>query len=139
MAALMSRVGEGWRRESGVVAAVTAEEEAVGVLEAAERLLARGRLEEAGERFQAAVRAFDGIGDVAGGARALLGLGRVLLGLEDPSCREVLEDAGTCYEELGDEATVLEVDGLLRAAERTIDESPRSFHAVAARAVEGAF
>ena len=87
-------------------------------------------LEQAGERFQAAARAYDELGDAAGGARALLGLGRVLLGLEDPVCREVLEDAGTWLEDLGDEAAVREVDGLLRIAERSIDESPRSFHAI---------
>ena len=97
--------------------------------ETGEALLARGLLEQAGERFQAAARAFDDLGDAAGGAQALLGLGRVLLGLEDPVCREVLEDAGTWLEDLGDEAAVREVDGLLRIAERSIDESPRSFHA----------
>lgn len=95
----------------------------------AEELLARGFLEQAGERFQAAARAFDELGDASGGARALLGLGRVLLGLEDPVCREVLEDAGTWLEDLGDEARVREVDGLLRVAESSIDDSPRSFHA----------
>jgi len=99
-------------------------------VEAADALLARGLLEQAGERYQAAARAYDDIGDAAGGARALLGLGRVLLGLEDPGCREVLEDAGTCLEDLGDEAGVRQVDSLLRIAERSIDESPRSFHAI---------
>jgi hypothetical protein len=99
-------------------------------LEAADTLLLRGLLEQAGERYQAAARSFDDIGDAAGGARALLGLGRVLLGLEDPGCREVLEDAGTCLEDLGDEAGVRQVDGLLRIAEQSIDASPRSFHAI---------
>lgn len=126
-------VDRGQRHGSGVVAAVPAGERAAfaaSALETAERLLERGQLEQAGERYQAAARAFDDAGDAAGSARALLGLGRVLLGLEDPVCREVLEDAGTKYEDLGDEAAVHEIDGLLRAAERSIDESPRSFHAI---------
>lgn len=121
------------RRESQVVAVAPLAERvalASSAFETAEALLARGLLEQAGERFQAAARAYDEIGDAAGGARALLGLGRVLLGLEDPVCREVLEDAGTWLEDLGDQARVREVDGLLRAAERSFEESPRSFHAV---------
>ena len=121
------------RHESQVIAVVPMPEralEAVTALASAEDLLSRGLLEQAGERFQAAARAYDALGDAAGGARALLGLGRVLLGLEDPGCREVLEDAGTLLEDLGDEVAVREVDGLLRIAERSIDESPRSFHAV---------
>lgn len=121
------------RHESQVIAIAPLAERAAlarGTLETAEQLLSRGLLEQAGERFQAAARAYDELGDSAGGARALLGLGRVLLGLEDPVCREVLEDAGTWLEDLGDEAAVREVDGLLRIAERSIDESPRSFHAV---------
>lgn len=120
------------RRESQVIAVVPVEERralARNAFETGEALLARGLLEQAGERFQAAARAFDELGDSAGGARALLGLGRVLLGLEDPVCREVLEDAGTWLEDLGDEAAVREVDSLLRIAEKSIDESPRSFHA----------
>jgi hypothetical protein len=121
------------RRESQTIAALPMAERvarAANALETAEELLSRGLLEQAGERFQAAARAYDEIGDSAGGARALLGLGRVLLGLEDPACREVLEDAGTWLEDLGDEAAVREVDGLLRIADRSIDESPRSFHAI---------
>ena len=121
------------RRVSQAIAVVSMPERvahAASALGTAEDLLARGLLEQAGERFQAAARAYDELGDAAGGARALLGLGRVLLGLEDPVCREVLEDAGTWLEDLGDEAAVREVDGLLRIAERSIDESPRSFHAI---------
>ncbi|MDB5216325.1 MAG: hypothetical protein JWO86_4252 [Myxococcaceae bacterium] len=124
---------ENIRRESQVIAVIPVEERralAKNAFETGEALLARGLLEQAGERFQAAARAFDELGDAAGGAQALLGLGRVLLGLEDPVCREVLEDAGTWLEDLGDEAAVREVDNLLRIAERSIDESPRSFHAI---------
>lgn len=123
-------------RESQVIAVVPVSERvalAANALETGEALLARGLLEQAGERFQAAARAYDEVGDAAGGARALLGLGRVLLGLEDPVCREVLEDAGTWLEDLGDDERVREVDGLLRAAERSFDESPRSFHAIPIR------
>lgn len=121
------------RRDSQVIAVAPLSERialAKNALETAEELLARGMLEQAGERFQAAARAYDDLGDSGGGARALLGLGRVLLGLEDPVCREVLEDAGTLLEDLGDEVAVRQVDGLLRLAQRSIDESPRSFHAV---------
>ena len=121
------------RRESQVLPIVPVAERvarAESALHVGEELLARGLLEQAGERFQAAARAYDELGDAANGARALLGLGRVLLGLEDPVCREVLEDAGTCLEDLGDEDAVREVDALLRIADRSIDESPRSFHAI---------
>ena len=99
------------------------------MLEQGESLLARDALEEAAARFQTAAHAFEAVGDAAGCARALLGLGRVLLGLEDPACRAVLEDAGTCLEDLGDEVGVRQVDQLLRAAETSIEaKSPRSFH-----------
>jgi hypothetical protein len=100
-------------------------------LAAAEGFLARGLLEQAGERYLAAARAYDEHGDAAGAARARLGLGRVLLGLEEPVCRELLEDAGTFYEDLGDHATVREIDTLLRVAARSFESSPRSFHAPA--------
>ncbi len=117
------------RLDSGIMMISDRPALAAGVLEEAADLLACGLLEQAGERFQAAARAYDELGDAAGGARALLGLGRVLLGLEDPVCREVLEDAGTRLEDLGDEARVREIDGLLRVAECSIEVSPRSFHA----------
>ena len=105
----------------------------------AEELLSRGLLEQAGERFQAASRTFDDLGDVEGSARALLGLGKVLLGLEDPVCREVLEDAGTHLEDLGDEAGMKEVDKLLRVAQSSMEESPRSFLAGHGRRPSGSF
>ena len=122
---------EAEHRDSGVVPATDRAGLAEAALLAADELLARGLLEQAGERYQAAARAYDDVGDAAGGARALLGLGRVLLGLEDPVCREVLEDAGTWLEDLGDDARVREIDGLLRIADKSFDESPKSFHAVA--------
>ncbi len=60
-------------------------------------------------------------------ARASLDLGEALVLLGDPTCRELLEDAGTLFEDMGDEEAVLRVDRLLRTAEATIEESPRSF------------
>ena len=55
---------------------------AASALENADALLAQGLLEQAGERYQAAARGYDELGDAAGSARALQGLDRVLLGLE---------------------------------------------------------
>jgi len=117
------------RHQSGIVPAYDRAALAATMMEQGEALLARHALEEAGDRFQTAAHAFEAVGDAAGCARALLGLGRVLLGLEDPACRAVLEDAGTCLEDLGDEVGVRQVDQLLRAAESSIEaRSPRSFH-----------
>ncbi|HSO35333.1 MAG TPA: hypothetical protein VLT33_22545 [Labilithrix sp.] len=117
------------RHQSGFAPAFDRAALAAAMLDQAEALLARDELEEAGARFQTAAHAFDAVGDAAGSARALLGLGRVLLGLEDPACRAVLEDAGTCFEDLGDEAGVRHVERLLRAAESSVEaRSPRSFH-----------
>ena len=117
------------RRDSGVLPACDRAAVAAATLAEGEALLRRDQLEAAAERFQSAIRAFEEVGNAAGGARALLGLGRVLLGLEDPACRAVLEDAGTWLEDLGDEAGVRQVEQLLRAAESSIEqESPRSFH-----------
>lgn len=123
------------RRDSGIVAVSRPDRRslATAALADAEDLLSRGLLEQAGERFQAASRAFDDVGDIEGSARALLGLGKVLLGLEDPACREVLEDAGTHLEDLGDEPAVKEVDKLLRIAQSSMEESPKSFVAGHAR------
>lgn len=61
-------------------------------------------------------------------ARARLALGQALLAAGEPAAREILEDAGTCFEELGDEASMIEVDAALRDAAESIEESPRSFH-----------
>lgn len=124
-----SKIGSPSRHGSGFVPATDRVAVANAALAEGEALLGRDDLEQAGERFQAAARAFDELGDPAGAALALLGLGRVLLGLEDPSCRAVLEDAGTYLEDLGDDDGVRQVDQLLRAAEVSIaKESPRSFH-----------
>ena len=61
-------------------------------------------------------------------ARARLEEARALLRSGDPSCRELLEDVGTVFEELGDTSAVLEIDALLRRAAIDIEETPRSFH-----------
>lgn len=81
---------------------------------------------------EAVVRA-DLSGDRLGSAQARLALGRALLALEDAACREVLEDAGTSFEELGEAARVVEIDALLRRAAIAIEESPRSFHGMRRR------
>ena len=62
-------------------------------------------------------------------ARASLDLGEALVMLGDPTCRELLEDAGTLFEDMGDEERVRRVDALLRTACAGIEESPRSFQA----------
>ncbi len=98
-------------------------------LDEGEALLASGALEQARGYFQFARGAFERVDDRSGNARALLGLGRVLLGLEEPSSREALEDAGTVFEDLGDDEGMRHVEQLLRAAESSVErESPRSFH-----------
>jgi hypothetical protein len=71
----------------------------------------------------------DGLGDRAGAARARLALGRALLAVDDPLGREILEDAGDWFEEVGDEAAVLAIDDALRTAAAVIEESPASFQA----------
>jgi hypothetical protein len=79
------------------------------------------------------VHIHDAAGDREASARARLALGRALLAAHDPSGREILEDAGTCFEALGDEAAVLEIDAALRDAADRIEESPRSFQETARR------
>lgn len=81
---------------------------------------------------QAADEALAGFGDASDAgtiARASLDLGEALVILGDPTCREILEDAGTLFEDLGDDEGVVRVDALLRTAQATIEESPRSFQA----------
>lgn len=62
-------------------------------------------------------------------AEARFAIGCALLALAEPSARVMLEDAGTLFEELGDDEAVMRVDAALREAEATIEESPRSFQA----------
>jgi hypothetical protein len=80
------------------------------------------------ERFAAAVVAFDEKNDLASAARARLGLARAMLMLRDPAARTVLEDAGTIFEELGDEPQVLAVDRALREADADLEGCPTSLH-----------
>lgn len=77
--------------------------------------------------LETAVLVHEAEGDRLGAARARLALGRALLAASDPAGREILEDAGTCFEELGDEAAVMAVDLALRDAAEEIEESPGSF------------
>ncbi len=93
-------------------------------------LVATGELDDARRVVNDALRLLDGVAtdaktDRAAAARARFTLGRALLALLDPTGRQLIEDAGTCFEELGDHASVRAVDAALRAA--TIEESPRSF------------
>lgn len=84
-----------------------------------------------GERLTDLARAimtYDATGDRLSSARARLALGQALLAAGEPSAREVLEDAGTCFEDLGDDPSMHEVDLALRDAAHLIEESPRSFH-----------
>lgn len=75
-----------------------------------------------------AVVAHDARGDHVASAAARLELGMALMGASDVAAREVLEDAGTRFEELGDDGGMLAVDAALREAAEWIEESPRSFH-----------
>jgi hypothetical protein len=92
-------------------------------------LLGLSEAHRARERFEVAAAIYDELRDVAAAARARVGLARALVMLRDPSARAVLEDAGTLYEELGDEEAVLSIDLELRQGAADFEESPRSFHA----------
>jgi hypothetical protein len=83
--------------------------------------------------LDAAIRHADACGDPRTQARALEALGHALWSLGDPACREVLEDAGTIFEELGEEAAVRSIDSLLRDVSLLVEESPGSFQAGARR------
>lgn len=67
-------------------------------------------------------------------AQARLGLARALVMLGDPSARAVLEDAGTIFEEIGDDESVRAIDRELRMLQAHFEESPRSFHSASMRA-----
>jgi hypothetical protein len=82
--------------------------------------------ESVGE-LESAVLTYEAAGDRASAARARFALGRALLAASDPAGREILEDAGTCFEELGDEDAMLAVDRALRDAADVFEESPQSF------------
>jgi hypothetical protein len=88
----------------------------------------RGELDAARRAADEALSAFGDATDAGAIARASLDLGEALVLLGDPTCREILEDAGTLFEDLGDDEGIGRVDALLRTAQATIEESPRSFH-----------
>ena len=79
--------------------------------------------------LESAVLTHEAEGDRVRAAHARLALGRALLAASDPAGREILEDAGTCFEELGDEESMMAVDLALRDAADVFEESPRSFQA----------
>ncbi|HSO35334.1 MAG TPA: hypothetical protein VLT33_22550 [Labilithrix sp.] len=92
--------------------------------------IAVGELDDARRVVNDALRLLDAVAEDAttdrgAAARARFALGRALLALQDPTGRQLVEDAGTCFEELGDQPSVHAVDAALRTA--GIEESPRSF------------
>lgn len=98
------------------------------IAEMAVRYARLGGIDAARRAADEALSAFGDATDAEAIARASVDLGEALVLLGDPTCREILEDAGTLFEDLGDDAGILRVDGLLRIAEASIEESPRSFH-----------
>lgn len=99
------------------------------IAEMAVRYARLGELDAARRAADEALSAFGDATDAQAIAQASVDLGEALVILEDPTCREILEDAGTLFEDLGDDDGVRRVDLLLRRAEATIEESPRSFQA----------
>lgn len=87
--------------------------------------------------FEEAAASFDEVEptpvSLRSGAQARVGLARALFMLGDPSARAVLEDAGTIFEEIGDDEAVIAIDRELREMQATLEESPRSFHSASMR------
>ncbi|MDB4944259.1 MAG: hypothetical protein JWP97_3793 [Labilithrix sp.] len=103
--------------------------------DSASRHALSGEMDDARRITTDAMRLWDGVmadarsdGRIA--ALARFALGRALLAQHDPEGRRLLEDAGTCFEEIGDEAAVLAIDAALRQAAEVIEECPRSFASV---------
>lgn len=99
------------------------------IAEMAVRYARRGELDAARRAADEALSAFRDATDAGAIAQASVDLGEALVVLGDPTCRELLEDAGTLFEDLGDDDGIRRVDTLLRTAQATIEESPRSFQA----------
>jgi hypothetical protein len=106
-------------------------------LRVGDALLGLHEAHRAKEAFEEAAASFDDSEptpeSLSSSAQARLGLARALAMLGDPAARAVLEDAGTIFEELGDEAAVRAIDRELRELQATFEESPRSFHSASMR------
>ena len=89
-----------------------------------EVLLELSEAHRAHERFVTASNAFGALGDTLSAARAVVGLARALVHLGDPTAQAAFEDAGTLYEEIGDEDAVLAIAAELREATLMFAESP---------------
>src|SRR5262245_57507112 len=76
------------------------------IAEMALRYARLGELDAARRAADEALSAFGDATDALAIAQASVDLGEALVILEDPTCREVLEDAGTLFEDLGDEEGV---------------------------------
>lgn len=85
------------------------------------------------ERFEAAIVIFDQRRDLGAAARARVGLARAMSSLRQPVARALLEDAGTAFEDLGDDDAVRAIDVELRELAADFDESPASFQAITPR------
>ena len=83
--------------------------------------------ERARQRFEAAIAVFERRGDVRGVARGRVGLARAMAAVRDPVACAVLEDAGTVFEDLGEEELVRAIDLELR--EVSAELGPASFRA----------
>ena len=98
-----------------------------------EVLLALSEAHRARERFDDAIAIFDEVGELESAARARVGLARAMMMLRDPIGRAVLEDAGTLFEEIGDQDAARVIDIELRELNAVLEESPASFQAVTPR------
>jgi hypothetical protein len=98
-----------------------------------EVLLTLSEAHRARERFDEAAAWFDEQGDLEAAAKAKVGLARAMTMLRDPVGRAVLEDAGTLFEELGNEEAVKLIDVELRELTAVLEESPTSFQAITPR------
>lgn len=87
--------------------------------------------------FEEAAASFDDVDptpvSLRSAAQARVGLARALFMLGDASSRAILEDAGTIFEEIGDDEAVHAIDRELREMQATLEESPRSFHSASMR------
>ena len=93
-----------------------------------ESLLAIDAPQHAKPRLQRAVEIFDRLGgDSRWGIRARIALGRALVALDDIVGLEVLSQARSACEKLGEAGVVAQIDVELREAEKAFD-TPRHVH-----------